>query len=346
MASKLTKSPASTILPVTGGDTALVDLPKQGVQNYHLLLTAQAVVDITVAATRRRNRGSVWALFDQIVVEENGKRRFEIDGRILRFLSEMHAPSGLAATRLAAVGVQTTTIREQAILHFAHPLSASPQETVWRERDRTKKVQVGARVPLTAATIKNRLMEAGTATVTGIQLTVQQVYDDETLTPGLFIPTIRQVTLGIAGSDTKKELELKSSNWIRAIVIQQDSDAGEVGDIVKNAAFRGQAHNWIGEDQVPWDDLLRSMEHEFGGVVYTGPGVAIEQSAYYGMNFQQNGRLANIINPAELVNAKLVLDVQQTAAAGATPASSIVRVCLVELERPSGLVAPELPFPV
>lgn len=342
MAVKVTVAPMPTILPVAGGDTAFVDVPKQGVQTHAFRLTAQAQVDVTVAATRRRNKGSVWALFDQVVLSDNGKARVELDGRILRKYAEMHAPSALAASRLAGVGVQAATIiREQAILHLANPLSGNPQETAWKERDSQRKVQLGVRVP---ATPKNRLMEAGTATVTNIQVTCEQVYDPVTTDLPLFLPTIRQITQNIPGTNTKLEVELKSPNWLRGLIVQQDSDAGEVGDIISALAFRGQFRPFIGEDQVAWDDLLRSMEAEFGGQVYDGPGTAIEQSAYWLNNAQQGGRLSNIISPAELAGAKLVLSVAQTGAAGATAASSLVRVALIELERPSGLVTPDLPF--
>ena len=81
-------------------------------------------------------------------------------------------------------------------------------------------------------------------------------------------------------------------------------------------------------------DVRGHAEFEAGGSI-------LQSQAYLGLNFQQSGKLAEVINPSDDVNLRLVADV--TPGAGTNPK---LRVALMELERVEGLVTPTIPFPV
>jgi hypothetical protein len=294
-----------------------------------------------VAATRVINKGSIFGCWDEIGLDENGRDRHLYDGRILRFISEMHAPSALSSTRLAGTGVAATALDESARMWFAHPLSAQPQETVFRERDPRQTLNLFGK--LRADGGQGGLVNGGTSTMTVTPtLTWQQGYDDVTGVPPIFIPSMRQQVVSVASANTQLQEFIKTSNYIRALVLQCDSDAGEVGDIINSLALRADGDDIIGPAQVPWEDLLRGQEFEFGGAVFV-TGFVNGGFSYLGINFQAAGRLSNVVSPS-LLNLRLEMNLQPSAQAGAT--NSKVRIGVLEYERVPGLVSESIPFPI
>src|SRR3979490_1236533 len=73
-----------------------------GVQSHYIQLRSSGTITITTAATRLINKGSIWATWDFIGIDENGRDRVLLDGRVLRYMSEFFAPSALSASRLTA----------------------------------------------------------------------------------------------------------------------------------------------------------------------------------------------------------------------------------------------------
>lgn len=312
-----------------------------GMQNYFVTLRNSGTINITVGATRVINKGSVFGCWDEIGVDENGRDRFLADGRMLRFISEMHAPSALSATRLAGVGVAATPLVESARIHFAHPLSAAPQETVFRERDPRQTLNIFGK--LRADGGQGGLVNGGTSTMTVVpSLAWEQGYDDTTGAPPIFIPSMRQQVVSVASANNNLTEFIKTSNYIRALIIQQDSDAGEIGDLILNLALRADGDDIIGPAQVAWDDLIRGQEFEYGGAVFL-TGLSAGGSSYLGINFQSSGRLSNVVSPA-LLNLRLEMNVQTSAQAGAT--NGKIRIGVLELERVPGLVSEAIPFPI
>lgn len=356
MANKYAINPRSTI--VFGAQGAAQTTAQRlysrlinGKQSYGVLLTARARLRIlNNAATLLRNRGSVWALFNEVGVEENGKDTFICDGRVLRFLTEVHAPSTLTAVR-GAVGVATYNLSEAAVIWFAHPLSAQPSEVTYLERDARQFLNVFATLH---PALDQRLVTAGAggagvdAIVDGVSITVQHIYDPTTQGLPYFVPRMRQMTDAIAAANAEYPIFVKSVNPIRAMVLQQDCSLGEVSDIIVSAALRSDVRDIIGPAKIPWDELVRYGETEFGGGVYGGSatpaGALGAPGALACLNFQRGGRLSNVLNPAQEVNLRFELNVAPTALGGA--ANSVVRTTILELERVPGLVAPDVPFPV
>lgn len=336
MANKHQISQRTAITP--SGGTRIYSRLINGVRTYGVAFHARATVTLTVAdATLLRNRGSVFSLFDEIGIEENGRDRHLYDGRMLRFMSEMHAPSALTATR-AAVGVAVYAIEETAIIWFGHPLSAAPQETVFREADARQLLQAFVRlVADPGAVLNGRLYTLGPATVviSAITVDVTQIYDSRSAELPVFIPTFRQMSQSVAATNTQDAVFIKTPHFIRALIIQQDTDEGEVSDIITGIALRGDFRDIIGPTQMSMDTFQFIQELDFGGLV-------LSNQAYLGLNFQRGGKLSNVINPSDDVNLRF----EFSDAVSATGASSIIRIGIVELERVAGLVRSEIPFPI
>lgn len=310
-----------------------------GVQTHYLQLHLTGTINITVAATRVINKGSIFGCWDFIGLDENGRDRILLDGRVLRFMAEMFAPSALSATRLASTGVAATALEESARIYLAHPLAAAPAETVFKERDPRQTLQVFGQ--LRADGGQGGLVNGGTSTMSVVPaIDVEHGYDDITGELPVFIPSIRQQVVNIASANTQQTEFIKTSNYIRAIIIQQDSDAGEVGDIISSLALRADGDDIIGPGQAKWVDLIRGQEAEFGGAVFVS-GLANGGSSYLGINFQQNGRLSNVVSPT-LLNLRLEMNVATSGQAGAT--NGKIRITILELERVAGLVTDAIPF--
>jgi hypothetical protein len=312
-----------------------------GVQTHFVQARSSGTINITVGATRVINKGSIWGCWDEFGLNENGRDRVLLDGRVSRYLGEMHSPSALSSTRLAGVGVAATPLVESTRIWFAHPLSIAPQETVFRERDPRQALEIFGK--LRADGGQGGLVNGGTSTMTVVpSIALEHGYDDTTEADPVFIPSVRQQIVSVTGTNTGLTEFIKTSNFIRALVIQQDSDAGEIGDLIAALALRADGDDIIGPAQVAWDNLERGQEFEFGGAVFTA-GLLNGGSSYLGINFQSNGKLANVVSPS-LLNLRLEMSVATSAQAGAT--NGKIRITILELERVPGLVTEAIPFPV
>lgn len=341
MAYKFNINPRTAIAGVAG--QRVFSRLVNGVQSHYIQLRSSGTVNVTVIQTRTINRGSIWGCWDFIGLDENGRDRVLLDGRVLRYMSEMFAPSALASTRLSLTpGVAATALVESARIYFAHPLAAAPAETVFKERDPRQTLQVFGQ--LRADGGQGGLVQGGTANMSVVpSLAVEHGYDDITGELPVFIPSIRQQVVPVASANTQLTEFIKTSNFIRSIIVQSDSDGGEVGDVISALALRADGDDIIGPGQVAWDDLLRGQEFELGGSVYSTGVTVGGQSSYLGINFQQNGRLANVVSPA-LLNLRFEFNAAPSVIAGA--ANSKIRITILELERVAGLVTDKIPFPV
>lgn len=340
MALKTQKTPLGAIVPILPGDQGrrlYLDM-ENAVQTHRLLFTFEADVAITVAAaTLIRNRGSVLAMIDEMGVEEAGGERVVLDGRLAGIIAQAFAPSTLSSTRVTSTAVGTTTVRETIAVHFASPISANPAETTFRERNVKRRLQ--AFVKFKTGNLGDQVLQAGgaTLTVTNVRVRIRQDYDDRSTMRPFYIPTYRQQVAQVASANTDLKEEIKTEKFIRMFILQQDSDVGEVGDIVKNVELKGDRRHLIGPGKIAWDDLTRDQEAEFGGAVYT-TGTGLGQNAYLVLHFQKGGRLSNVINPNDDTNLRFVLDVAPSGVAGAT--NGKVRIGIVELEQDPNLTRP------
>lgn len=347
MAYKTQLNASKVIAPVEGTRVSSRLLNKRQTTYIGLLFTALA--NITVAFTTLLNRGSLLAAYDFIALNDGGKDDWILDGPSLRFLDELLAPSRLSASRLAGVGVQANTaLAEAARMWIAWPLAASPFETTYRERADQDELTLDAQLHQDGFGGITQLATGGggAGTLTQHQVQVIQAMDALSTTKPYFIPVVRQLVFNVTGASPQFEMLLKSSNILRAIIVKQETDKGEVGDIITSLAFRSDVRDIIGPNQVPWTQLSRQSEFDHGGDVFD-TGVGFGQNAYWGKNFQESGRLSNCLNAALEPNLRLEATVAQSGQAGVTV--SRIRVTLVELVRNQGfetLVSPTVPFAI
>lgn len=292
-------------------------------QTLFLTVVITAVLDVTVAGTGILNRGSVMAAFDEMGIVENGRDRQNIDPRILRYIAEAAAPSALTAVRATGAGVQTTTLKETFRVYFAHPYSVNPRETAFIVRDPSADFSFFHKLSGTNNGVA-KVVAGATATLEDVTVKVSQEFDEYETERPAYIPTVRMITQKVTGADSTLDIFLRPNNYLRGIVIQQDSNIGEVTDIINAIQLHGDRREVIGPEMYDWDTLIREAEADWGGNVLAPGG-------YYLINFQKHGRLSSVWNPQQDSNLRLTLDCQPSVTDGVT--TSTVRVALLELER-------------
>lgn len=300
-------------------------------QSAFLTIVVTGLLSITVAAaTSIQNRGSIMAAFDEMGIVENGRDRQFIDPRILRYIAEVAAPSAVTAVRLAGTGVANTQLRETFRVYFAHPFSLNPRETNFLVRDpsvdfsffhKLNGVNNGVAKIVTAG--------AATVTLTGVSVKVQQTMDEFEGARPSFLPTIRMVTQKVTGADSALDIFLRPNNYLRALVVQQDSDKGEVSDIINAIQLHGDRREVYGPEMHDWSLLKQAEEADWGGNT-------LGTLAYLYINFQEGGRLVNVWNPAQDSNLRLTVNCQPSVTGGVTV--STIRVAMLELERDASAV--------
>lgn len=343
MTQKLNRSPRGIIAPV-GVDRTPVRLIN-GARNSFITLVARATVTVTVAAaTSVRNRGSAFALAEEVLLDENGSIRSICTGKVLRFASEMNAPSALTAARLSGFALSNGTLpvgvyqlEEAARLNFAMPLSLDPLETAFIERDNRSAFNVMVK---SVADKVAALVVAGpaTVTVTNVAFSVIQGFE----TPGsrgnvapIFLPSISQQTIEVTGTNLSLREYIRTANQIRMLVISQEVDGNEVSDIVSAIGLRGDFREIVGP-QMDTNDILLDSEFDFGGAVVTS------NRSHFGWNFQRYGQLSETLSPAQDLNLRWDLNVAKSSTAG----TSTIRTTIFELLRDPRVTAPTVPFPV
>lgn len=300
-------------------------------ERYNLTVTGQ--VDITVAGAGLRNRGSILAAITDLGYIDGGADKVVLDARLARFIGEAMAPSPLPATRLGGVGVQAATLlRETVPLWLASPRSINPNDTKYVEPNK----QLAQEIFITPQRTIGRLSGgAPTGTITNLQCAIEQVYDDLVASPTLLSSYVRQITQDVPGANAALKIDLRGNRYIRGIAIQQDTDQGEVADIINSLVLRGDNQAIYGDRAIPFRDLVEHSQEELGGAV-------VAQLGYLFIDFQRYGRLTSLWNPFQDTNLRLELDVQPSV--GNT--SSKVRVALWEMERTAATLQGDLPFAI
>jgi len=297
-------------------------------QTAFLTIVVAGILNITVAGTLL-NRGSIMAAFDEMGIVENGTDRQFIDPRILRYIAEEAAPSQLTAVRAATAGIQAgTSLRETFRVYFAHPYSLNPRETNFIVRDPTADFSFFHKLNGVNNGVA-KIIGAGTGTLTNVTVRVQQSMDEYEGARPYFIPTIRMVSQVVQGASGGLDIFLRPANYLRGLVIQQDTDKGEVSDIINKLQLHGDQREVIGPEMNDFDILQQVQEADWGGAALAAPG-------YLLINFQEGGRLVNVWNPTQDSNLRLTVDCQPSVTNGA--AVSTIRIALLELERKASAV--------
>jgi len=296
-------------------------------ERYQLRVSGQ--VDITAAGTGILNRGSILSALTMLGYSDGGTDKIQLDARLARFISECMSPSALPATRLAGAGIQAATqLTETVPLYMSAYRTGNLNETKYVEPNKQLQQQVFG-VPLKLIT---RIAEGGAlaGTITNLLARVEQVYDD--LVDAPFLQTfVRQIATNVVAANAALKIDLRGNRFVRGIAIQQDSDFGEVSDIINALVLRGDKFSLFGDRPINFTDLVQAQAYEYGGSLPAG---------YLFIDFCRYGRLSTMWNPYQDTNVRLELDVSVSARAG-----GIVRVAMVEFERtPSTTV--DIPFAI
>jgi hypothetical protein len=336
MGYRLQRSGLKSITPTAGRRESSRMI--NGAQSHFVTLRITGDVVISVAAaTAILNRGSILAAFDEIGISENGTDVHLYDGKVLRFLSEMSAPSALSAVRLTSTAVGTTSLSESVRIYFAHPYAANPRETAFLEHNVQQALEVFVKQRANAATF---LATAGAATVVlqNVSVKITQGYVGTETDRPFYIPKVYQQVVSVTGANTQLQEYIKTNNALRAIVVSQETTGiGEVSDVLNGLRLKGDSRDIIGPNSMTLAELQEDGEFEFGGAV-----VASNRS-HVGFNFQQFGRLANLLTPGQDVNLRFEFDVQKSVIDAAS--TSQLRITRVELSPDSALCKP-LTIPV
>lgn len=318
---------------IVPGATDGVPATTQGENNrrtekYQLRVTAD--VNVTVAGTLR-NQGSILALLTEAAFIDGGVPKYVGDPRLLHFIAEAMAPSTLPRTVVDVTSVSNQTNREDTLpLFLASPRTLDPNETKYVEANKQLQQQISVTPLRTAARLGGG---AFAAAISNLRVRVEQVCDDILGVPPLLNVYGRQVTQDVTAANTQLKIDLRGSRYIRGIAIQQDTDAGEVTDIINALTLRGDARAIIGDRPVSYRDLQVAAAAEMGG--------QISNSGYLFIDFLRYGRLASLFSPYQDANLRLELDVQPSVFAGGT--NSKVRVFVWEYER-TPTTASQIPF--
>lgn len=334
---KQQKNGRSQIVP-TVGDRSYSRLIN-AVQHQFVTLVFRGTLTIAGgAADAIRSRGSILAAFNEIGIDENGTDRHIYAGQVLRFLSEMAAPSALSAKRVTSTAAAAYVLEEAVRIYFAHPFAAIPRETAFIEHDVKQLLQAFVKLDAGGGGSKLAKVSGGvTAVLSAVTVNVIDGYDATEQARPFFIPTVVQQVDAVNGANSAYQQFIKTSHAIRAIVVSQETTTdGEVNDIINKVVFRGDFNNIIGPTPIRFDDLDLESEFEFGGAVVS------TNRAHLGLNFQLHGRLANILNPTQDNNLRFEFDCQPSVAGAGT---SQIRTTIVRLERDPSLVDPQLTVP-
>lgn len=327
----------------SAGARVYSDNLRQGVQRYLQALRASGTINVSVAATEVLNRGSILGAFTYLGLNDGGEDAWKIDARTLGFYNDVLNLSLRSSTRLGGVGVAATPLVEEVALPFVLPahFGGNPQETVYVQKDPTKRIRLFAELRGDGG--QGGIVRGGTSNMSVVpRFTAIDKYDDVTRVPPDFIPLVSEelVTVAAASGALRHDFSQADFDVLRAILLQTDSDQGEVGDIISALRLAVGGRDIIGPAQVPWDDLLRGMESDFGGPVYvTGTGKG--QSAYLAILFQESGRLSNTL-PANLPNGRFEFNAAPSGSAGVT--SSQIRITYIGLKRTAGITKASLNY--
>jgi hypothetical protein len=316
--------------PVTTQGRTFIDLAN-GKRTVGLTFRFRQTATVAVAPlTAVRNRGSLLSQFTKIGLNDNGRDVLNLDARSAQIIGEVHSAQVLFNSRLATP-IAVYSLEESVYVPLGNPMSVAPWETAFTERNPNTRL----RAFVTWVPGNSLIADVGGATLTLGTPTVEviQHYDDDRgAVPTILSPFWREIVQPVATANNALRTLFDSSLRLRGVLIQQDTNIGEVNDILASGfRFLGDQRTYIGPAQIPFANLQRHYQHEYGGDVAAAAG-------YLYLNFQRSGRLTNCINQARNANLRFESNVLPSVTAGVT--SSNIRLTVLELEEIPGLTLP------
>ncbi len=333
--------PRPAIVPTVAQVGRYISKQTNGRRTFRTLVRLNVTATIAGGpATAFRNRGSAAALFDRIGRSDNGTDVIQLDTRAAVVMSQLMAAGPQTAVRMTSLANGATNLVEYVMLYDAFPLQINGGETAFLERDPSTDLLAWLEWNGNANLILN--LGAANCVFTNVSATVIQVYDDRRgIDVPLYRPWVQRIAqFPVAAAVTEQLIRLPTQRTLRGLLIQQDSNIGEVSDILTSFYLMSDTRRLIGPTQIVTADLQRMNESAFGGFADTnGPGVG---GAYAYLDFQPGGRLAQCLAPDQTPNLGIYFTGLPSVTAGVT--SSLINVYSFELERIDGLTATQLPW--
>ena len=277
------------------------------------------------------NRGSLLGAVSRIKYKVGGKPIVDIDARCARALGEFFAQQNPPAVRAADALVQANTpLSETVPLWFSSPQSLNLGETKYLDPPgENLKIEL-AITPSRRANLPGILAGvAGQGTLAQLTCQVQDVYDEDvTQLPDERVWVDEIVTPVIAAAQGNYRVDLKLNRKVRGILIQQDSDNGEVGGggLIKN--FTLKTDRAILYNNINWNNFVEHLAQEFGAA-------AQDTRAYAFIDFQRQGRRSTWLDPVN-EDTGLRFEFNVTPAGLTNP---VIRIVPVQYERVVGATA-------
>lgn len=309
-----------------------------GVKTLAVQLRLTGIVTVTTpgAAGTLRNRGSILALVNRLGINVDGEDRIIGDARAMRALTAIAGRDASKYVRLAdAAAAAAYNLEETVIVPCTMPGLSKPEELALSELD----PRIGAYVFAEGLNAQAALAGgAFAATITNLKAKVTHIYDSEIGSKPLLRPQVREIVQVIAAAGDY-EIPLRGSKYVAALLIQQDTDAGEATDVVNTVQLMGDDNRSFMPQPAAFADVSRLFGVGDSGAMIGGDSYAL-------INFVGFGRLSKQVHPLSVNNFRLRLNAQPSALAGAT--ASRVRVLVVESEHDPVLTVPPdaLPFTI
>lgn len=315
-------------------------------------ITATATLTLASGgATTILNDGSLAALFQYIVFRENGDPIVYTDGRALSRDTELGGNGIMANIRLTAIAAGAYTLRETIIIPFCDPTAVAPWETPFTEINPSAPSYVGVSFTTHSLTDMIGLLvtSSNAATLSALSINVQQIYDNEDIRQmaPLFRPRWRDLFYNItANGQLDAPMNAVFSSALRRMMVQQDSNLGEIGDACTAFQVRTDSQIIVGEQgDVPFPDTVQAMGYLYPGALSlarTAAGQPINP-AYLKFNWQDSGRISNVLVNSQIgPNFRFLFTGNQSSVSGVT--ATYLRIVLNELFRIQGVTASKLPF--
>ena len=327
-----------------------------GVRTGFIVMEGTCVVTIgTATALGNYNDGSLWALFSQVVFYENGTPIVQRDARSMARLTEL---LGFAPTSAVRFGTTLTaaaySLRDHLIIPFAWPLAINPWATPFVAQDQNAPntvglIAAGAAIWTAAgtATGNGALVHPDTTTtaaITALQINIVQEFDTDLGILPIYRPFMDEMAYQVTANAADQLHYVDYPDILRSFMIQQDSNIGDVADILTAYQFRTDTTLIDGNGtDLPFADQVQQQVRHFGGAI-SAQRIANNitprvNPAYLLRNFQSSGRLSNVLVRAQIgQNVRVLATALPSVTAGVT--TSTLRYGRDRLQKVQGVTSP------
>lgn len=291
----------------------------------------RADLNITGAGGTILNRGSVLAALELAGISMDGKDRIAADPRALKVMQERFTRREYTAKRAANPAIGVYKLEESLILFGAMPQLMGSDETALLERATGINVDFFTQaraVPLAG------ILKGGVATLDNLQINVAETYDLDRHELPYLRPFVYELSQDVVQANKNLEVFLRPTAYVGAITIQQETDDGEVSDIVNTVQLIADGGKGIIPFPTPYQDLVMKT-------ALSDDYTSVQGGSYLVLDFMGDAKLSRILNPLAYPNLRFRFDCQPSV--GKT--GSKIRITLWTFEQDAELTQP-IPFAI